>query len=416
MTELDEGSTETTLSEGLRTVPFFQQLAYFDTRGDLIGIYPEDAIVDTILSEQELTRVHIALNEGAPTEVVLTPQSTGSDVVMSFIAPIFAPEGENVIGVLVGRTILSDNPMLTPVVDILRAGFAGSGVGFIMDENNRILLYPADPNRQQETYSLAPTSEIPLAEGDARAFRQRETDGTQDLIYMMPVSGRTDWTIVVTTPNEVVLALAVKIALPMLGLLLLLTAVALPLIILVMRRITSSLDQLLSGIDTISEGDLTHTVAVSGHDEIGRLGQTFEQMRVRLKARLDEQERLLRVSRSVSGSLELFRAMPPILSSALEVSNAVGVRVVVRRGSDDPPQSYAAGECAAVIAPLDQQLMELVQHQGTIVISQLWRIANSLDITALPPRIQGLVALPLRSDTSFHGIFWLAYDHEHEFE
>lgn len=416
LVEVNDESAEEHLSNGLRAVPFFQQLAYFDADGELVGLYPEDQIVDTELSEQERTRVQIALSEGAPTEVVLTPDATGSDVVMSFIAPIFAEDGESIRGALVGRTLLSANPILAPVIDILQSGFVGSGVGFIMDEHNRILLHPADPSRQQEIYNLVPTTEIALEEGDARAFRQREDDGTRDLIYTMPVPGRTDWSIVVTTPNEVVLALAVQIAVPMLLLLLLLTAIALPIIILVMRRITSRLDQLLAGVDTISQGDLTHAVQLTGQDEIGQLGQTFEQMRVRLKARLDEQERLLRVSRSVSGSLELFRAMPPILSSALEVSNASGVRVVVRQRPDDPPISYAAGEAAAVMAPLDQQLMELVEHQGTIVISQLSRIANSLDITALPPRIQGIFALPLRSDTSFHGIFWMAYDHEHDFE
>jgi len=68
------------------------------------------------------------------------------------------------------------------------------------------------------------------------------------------------------------------------------------------------------------------------------------------------------------------------------------------------------------MAALDAQLIDLVEQQGTVVISQVWRASGSLDITALPPYIRAIVALPLRSDTSFHGILWLGYDHEHVFE
>src|SRR5512138_2586683 len=78
-----------------------------------------------------------------------------------------------------------------------------------------------------------------------------------------------------------------------------------------------------------------------------------------------------------------------------------------------PLQMYAAGEAAAAMAALDAQLIDLVERQGTVVISQVWRASGSLDITALPPYIRAIVALPLRSDTSFHGVLWLGYDHEH---
>jgi two-component system, OmpR family, phosphate regulon sensor histidine kinase PhoR len=403
------------LAEGLRAVPFFQQLVYFDSSGQPVASYPQASLVEPDSASEEITRVQNALTQSVPAEVVITPDAEGADVIMSFVSPVIDPSSGEVLGVLVGRTQLGANPTLAPVVEILRSGFVGSGVGFLIDDQNRILLHPADPVRQQNSFDLNATSEIAVS-GDGRAFRQRLPDNTQSLIYMLPVEGRSDWTVVVEIPNRVVLQLAAQIAVPMLLLLLLLALTAIPLTVLVMRRITEPLNDLLVAVDALSEGELAHPVQVTGHDEIGRLGTAFEQMRIRLKARLDDQERLLRVSRSVSSSLELFRAMPPILSSALEVSNAVGVRVVVRRTADESFPTYAAGEAAAVIAPLDEQLMELVERQGTVVISQLWRATSSLDITALPSSIQAIVALPLRSDTSYHGIFWLAYDHEHSFD
>jgi two-component system, OmpR family, phosphate regulon sensor histidine kinase PhoR len=403
------------LAEGLRAVPFFQQLVYFDKNGQAVASYPETSLVEPDTLAEENTRVQTALTQSVPAEVVITPDMAGADVVMSFVSPVVDPTTGEVLGVLVGRTQLGANPTLAPVIEILRSSFIGSGVGFLIDDQNRILLHPADPARQQNSFELNAASEIAVS-GDGRAFRQRQPDSTQSLIYMLPVEGRNDWSVVVAIPNQVVLQLAAQIAVPMLLLLLLLALTAIPLTVLVMRRITGPLNNLLVAVDALSEGELTHPVQVTGHDEIGRLGTAFEQMRTRLKARLNEQERLLRVSRSVSSSLELFRAMPPILSSALEVSNAAGVRVVVRRISDEPFPTYAAGEAAAVIATLDEQLMELVERQGTVVISQLWRATSSLDITALPSGIQAIVALPLRSETSFHGIFWLAYDHEHSFD
>jgi len=415
LAEAKENVSAASLAQGLRSVPFFQQLVYFNANGEKVTSYPEADLLPPNLLQEESTRIRIAVTGTVPGEIVLGPAEPDSDIVMSFISPVLDSNTGQSRGALVGRTVLSANPVLSPVVEILRSGFVGSGVGFITDEQNKILLYPAQPQLQQTIFTLNAASEIPQT-GEGRAFRQQEPDGTRDLIYMLPVAGRSDWNVVVTIPNEVVLGLATRIALPMLLLLALLTAIAIPLMITVTRQITEPLDKLLAGVDAISEGDLGRPVEVNGQDEIGRLGVAFEQMRIHLKDRLDEQERLLRISRSVSSSLELFRAMPPILSSALEVSNAIAVRIVVRRGESEPLQSYAAGEAAAVIAPLDEQVMSLTEQQGTIVISQLWRASTSLNITALPPRIQAIVALPLRSDTTFHGILWLAYDHEHVFE
>ena len=79
-------------------------------------------------------------------------------------------------------------------------------------------------------------------------------------------------------------------------------------------------------------GQLDQPLGVNGEDEVGRLGRAFEEMRIRLERRLTEQDRLLNVSRSVSSNLELFRAMPPILNSAADLTAASGVRVVLRRG------------------------------------------------------------------------------------
>lgn len=409
----DSEARQIQLVEGLRAVPFFQQLVYLNIDKDLLNSYPDTASWPLDLSHEEESRVHFALSEGIPAEVMVYREAPRPIVTMSFIAPVIDPDTEEPVGALVGRTVLDTNPTLSPVIDVLSRGLGGSGEGIIIGDQNRILLYPAQPERQLESFEVGTATEIKRTAGNGQAFRQRESDGTRRLVYILPVVGQSDWVAVVIVPNEAALALAVQIALPTLLLLVAMTSVAVPLIIVIMRRVTEPLDDLLRSADLMAEGELDRPVHVTGEDEIGRLGNAFEQMRLRLKRRLGEQERLLSVSRSVSSSLELFRAMPPILSSALDVANAVGVRIVLRRDDEGPLQTYAAGEAAAAMAALDAQLIDLVERQGTVVISQIWRASPSLDVKALPPRIRSLVALPLRRDRAFYGTLWLSYDHEH---
>jgi two-component system phosphate regulon sensor histidine kinase PhoR len=406
--------TSQQLAETMSLIPFFDQLIYFDPQGAVLGAYPPSAGI-AVLSAEESARLALALQDGVPGEVVV-PAPGSERVVMSFTAVHTEPQSGVVDGVLLGRTTLETNPILTPVIDVLRGGVAGAGEGLIIDDQGRILLYPAHPERQQENLLLDGLRPVP-GTVTGQAYRQREPDGTRQVLYLLPISGHSGWSVVLVVPNEVALALALQIAFPLLLVLLGIAGVALSLAGVFMRRFGEPLEHLLQAADLIAGGQLDRPVEVSGEDEIGRLGRAFEQMRVRLASRLSEQERLLNVSRSVSSSLELFRAMPPILSSALDVTGAIGARIVLRAvGSGEKTQTYATGEAATAMALLDSQLLDLVEQQGTIVVSQLWRASGSLDTANLLPRIQALVALPLRSDTSYHGILWLSYDHEHPFE
>ncbi len=393
---------------------FFQQIVYVDTQGKSSSFYAPATGDEVILSPEEATLVEAALSRSVSGEVVISP-TTESDAQMSFVAPVVGSDRAEPTGVLIGRTRIGENPILKPGMDLLQGGFLDAGTGFIIDGQDHIIIDPADV-RASSTFELNDAHIVAGNMLPGTTIRDLSPDGTHELIYRLPADSVEDWSIVVTVPEKVVLNLAAQIALPVLGLFVLIAGVSLPLLAAMMGQITNRLNVLLGGVEALTSSNFSEPIHLAGEDEIGRLGRAFERMRIDLKNRLDEQERLLRVSRSVSSSLELFRAMPPILSSALEVTNAIGIRLVVQKRIGDVTESYAAGEAAAVIAPLDSQLMSLVERQGTVVISQLWRASNSLDMTALPARIQSLVAMPLRSESSFLGIFWLAYDHEHMFE
>lgn len=410
-----ENDLQTHLTEGLRAVPFFQQLIYINASQTPMAAYPEIIDSGPPLAAEEVARLSITLSEGASAEVTYLRGEGPSHVTVAFLTPVADASGEWV-GVLLGRTMLDTNTIIEPVIKVLREGFVGSGEGFIVDAQRTILLYPSHPERQGQPFDLTGARPIRSA-GDGQAFRQRLADGSRQLVFIRPIAGRTDWSVVVIVSNEVAVALALEIALPTLLALVALTLLALPLMLAVTRQITAPLEELLKAVELITQGQLDRPLHVTGEDEIGRLGRSFEQMRLSLKDRLSEQERLLRVTRSVASSLELFRAMPPILSSALDVTHAAGVRIVLRRSKQDTQlQTYAAGEAAATMAPLDGEVINLVERQGTVVISQIERASPALDITPLPPHLHSLVAFPLRSDTSFYGAIWLCYDHEHTFE
>ena len=408
----DPADRRSRLEEGVQSVPFFSQLVVVDTSGQTLGAYPALTTGDAITAD-EASRIDFALDGGVPTEIARFTEP-GNAVGMSFIASIEDPATGQIIGALVGRTNLDTNPILEPATTLLRQSFVESGEGFLVDDQNRILLYPARPDRQQQTASFEDLRS--LRSPDGSTFRQREPDGTRRLIVIRPIQGHSDWSVVLVVPNEVVLGRALQIALPTLLLLLILTAVALPLILALVRRIGEPLEALAGAADRIAEGQLDNPLGVSGEDEVGRLGRAFEEMRVRLERRLTEQDRLLNVSRSVSANLELFRAMPPILGSAADLTDAAGVRVVLRRAADQPLQTYATGDAATGMAPLDSQLFDLVEREGTVVISQFWRASGSLDASGLSDPLGSLVAFPLRSDTHFHGVMWLGFKEEHVFE
>jgi PAS domain S-box-containing protein len=403
------------LDEGLRTVPLFQQLIYFDTDGNAVNAYPGPDVLQSGLSLEEEALVRLALEGGIPAETSVYAPQDDSPVLVSFVTPVFDTGADEVVGVLLGRAPLSATPLMQPVVDVLRDVLVDSGEGFIIDEANTILLYPTHPERQLETLELAMTREIRAGTQTGRIYHETRSDTTRQLVYLEPISGHSDWSVVVMVPNQVVVALAAQIALPTLAILLVMAVLGLATIVTIATRLTGPLDVLVQAADRIAAGQLDQPVRVAGEDEVGRLGLAFEDMRHGLKSRHDEEEKLLEVSYAVSASLDLNRALPPILSTVLEATGAFGVRIALPR-EDGTLQIYAAGDGAAGMAPMDEELVAHADKQGALVVSRMERAKETLKSSALVPRIQSLVALPIRSETVFLGILWLSHEDERQFE
>jgi methyl-accepting chemotaxis protein len=134
--------------------------------------------------------------------------------------------------------------------------------------------------------------------------------------------------VVITIPAQSAQQMAIGIASPLLIMIVFVAVFTLILMLFVIRLVTASLKSLAVEANRIADGELNQALIVEGNDEVAQLRHAFEQMRIRLKSRLDELNRLLIVSQGVAASLEMEEAVQPILESAL-VTGGSAARVVL---------------------------------------------------------------------------------------
>lgn len=391
------------LAERLRAVPYFQQLYLFGTDAQLIAAYPvsRESVSMTI---EEKTGIALAL-KGIPVQTyTIRPNSNTSAAWMTFLALIRDAQ-ENPVGVLVGRTDLSSNPFTQPAIKALETVREMGGEGMLLDENRRILYHPIP--------SLVMTNYIGnFPDTRASFYDEISSTGTRRLVYYYPVTGRA-WSVMLSVPAEQAQQLALDIAIPLLGLLLLISLIAYFVLRLGLRAITASLAILAQEATLISQGRLDHPLTVKGEDEVAQFSRAFEKMRLSLKARLEELNRLLLVSQGVAANLEIENAVRPVLQAALgERGNAariVLVKDVTMDMEGKPFVSYGFGPSEKLYSYLDGQLFDLMRQQN------VWLLPNAARSRRLSPKagapIPGaLIALALHHESQYYGILWVAYD------
>ncbi len=280
----------------IKSVPYFDQIFVLDadTREMLAG-YPENTVADFKLFPDEDTGILLASN-GVLTQIYSIPPSTIEDTSrISFLVAIVDSVGQ-VQRILIGRTTLETNPLTLPLVESINHMVSLGGTGFLLNENNRVI-YHSDPTQALMTYNGQSGS-------TAFFFDDTAADGTRELVYYQPVTGR-PWAIVLKVPAQQVQQFALDIALPLSLMIIFLAFVAMVSLRLGLRVVTGSLRSLAAEANRIAQGHLDNPLQVEGVDEVGQLRGAFEQMRSSLKERLEELNRLLEVSQGVASSLEM---------------------------------------------------------------------------------------------------------------
>ncbi len=395
-------SMDAALQEHIRSVAFFEQFILVDLNRSILAMYPALGAGELRLAQDEIQGIELAF-QGIPNQVyAIPPETGGAAAIISFMAAI-ADESGQVQRVLIGRVDLLNNPMIQPVIKSLEGMSELSGMGLLLDERGVILYHPSAS--QVMTTFTGELGAGPLA------YDFVAPDGTRNLVYVQPAVG-SPWIVAVIVPAQQAQQLALDIAAPLAAMTLTLALVTLLAMRLGLRTVTVSLRNLASEAARLSQGKLDHSLQPGGEDEVGQLRGAFEQMRVSLRNRLDELNQLLLVSQGVASSLEMRKAVQPVLDAVLK-GGASAARVALvplpHQAGEEMPLHFALGPSQDKYAHMDELILELVRKQERLVLPSLAR-ARSLGFSPDKPQPVSLAAIALRHEARFYGVLWAAYE------
>lgn len=397
------------LEDQLSAVPYFEQFVFLDASGNSLAGFPVADLSGLRPSQRELDAVQLAL-QGVPLQFFSIPplEVASNAVQLSFVATVRDGAGQ-VHGALVGRTRLSTNPFAQPVIKSLQSVDDLGGQGLLLDGEGRIVFSQTDG-------ALLADYNGRTGEG-ALSYEDTGPGGGRRLVLYQPATGSA-WAVVAQIPASLSQQLALDIVLPMLLLLSVLAALAYTLLRLSLRGVTASLHELVSEARRIAAGDLEAPLSVRSADEVGRLAQAFEEMRQRLRGRMEENQRLLTVSQGVAASLEVRSHIDPILDAAL-ASGAQSARLVF--GAAGLPDfeavgvvGFGRGELSDSYRNLDTQILDLTKAQPRVLLTNPARARLALPSDA--PQPLALAAFALMHEGEHLGALWLAYDQAQQFE
>jgi PAS domain S-box-containing protein len=412
----NQHALETRLQRDIRTVVYFHQLMLFGATGsELLATYPPQATSDLQLTPEEQMLLRRTLDSGAP-QVSSVHRSAEGRVILSFLALVTDPEqmdGHTTpFGVLLGRTHLDVNPTLNRILATLQWTNA-RGEGFVVDSEGWIVAH-SDSRLLLTRHELAEERTRLVDISGGWAYENRDPrDNTRQLVYYLPING-IPWGVVIRVPYAVVLEQAARIAAPLLGLQVLLGGILIAVISFATTWVTQPLQRLATAADRIALGDLSSPVDITGEDEVARVGDAFEDMRVRLRDRMNDLSLLLEVGQSVSSTLELPQGVPFILEGALRATGAAVARILLLSSSGEPLTTLSRGDSLQGLQAMDRQIARAVQHaEQPLIIENLSRARTLLDPHPLDGALQALVALPIRArrpvDGRLQGIMWIGF-------
>ena len=407
-------TSEDLLGRDVRAVAFFDQLMLFDAEGNLVALYPPVPAGDPTLTDEESRLLQRVFTSGAP-QISAVHRSGRDEPIISFIVPWEDVRVEGRYGALIGRTRLEINPVLRLALTSLQWTRA-RGEGFFLDDQGQIVAHSDPDMLLAKWYGETGKNCLPSVWKGCAYQSANPVDNTRELVYYLPVEGY-PWGVVIRLPYEVVLEQATRIAAPLLILQLLLGGVLIIVIPLVTNVVTRPLTQLAAAASRIAEGNLDHPVYVPGTDEVARVGEAFEGMRVRLKNRLEDLSLLLQVSQAVSATLELPKGMPFILEGALKATQAQVARIVLLSADGDPQIVIARGEPREGLGGLDRAFAAAARGlTSPLLIDNLARARTLVDPEAISPPLKAAIALPIRTKDQVPGVMWVGYRTVRQFE
>jgi len=398
------------LTKALQSVPYFRQLFLFNGAAQAVTGYPTAILAEIDATDEELAGIELAL-KGVMVQTYIVPrQANETTVQVSFITPIHDSSNQ-IQGVILGRTDLNSNPFTQPALQAILAMADLGGEGYILDEEGRVLFHN-NPEMLMANYQLL--GQLPQSK---QFFDEISGLGTRRLVYYQPMEGKR-WSVVLAVPAERAQTMALNIAIPLLGILLGLTLMAFIGLRSSLRGVANSMKTLSREATLIAQGHLEHGLQTKSVDEVGQVSRAFEQMRVSLKARLEELNRLLRVSQAVVANLETGDTIRPVLEAAM-FEGAAAARVVLQPEvvhdlSANRQVVFGVGPSAERFSYLDEQIFDLMRTEEMLTINNTTRMRR---ITFRPGDAQpgALMAQALRHENRYLGVMWVAYQQMRSF-
>ncbi len=392
----------------LRSVPFFSQLFLFDLTGVPITGYPLDTKTPLQLSAEELAGIQLALNGVLVQNYLIAPETGETSAYVVYIAAIPDEYGLPK-GVIVARSNLALSLFSQPAIQALDEITTDGGTGVILDLENRIL-YSTNPALVFTEYQ----GNVPEV---SEFFDDTGTNGTRSLSYAAMTEKR-DWKVVLSLPASYAQDLALKTAIPLLAISLLISLAAYFLVRFMVGSLTASLSSLALKADEISKGGLDNQIIVHGVDEVGRLGSAFEQMRLSLKKRLDELDTLLEVSQGIATNFGLEKIAQHLLNACV-AHGADSARLVLLgetlAGVNQELLAFSAGSSGEVYKDMDKIILEQVKEEPIVVIPSKARIKRLVPEKGAPIPT-ALAGWSIRDGDILFGLLWIAYDQSHRFQ
>jgi HAMP domain-containing protein len=415
----DPAQRTAALTTARQVVPFFQELLLVDQDLNITEAVPGETRTLGLTMEEELalSRSSSPIPFSSVTRVTLLPSGRYG---ITLVRQIFR-DGDNAEqppeGYLLGRVQLDMNPEMRRALEALQAA-GGSGAGFILDESNFIIAHP-DPNHVLRPWSpnkdaLAYTADIERG----TAYEDLNASGQRILIYTVDVEG-TPYRVALQLPYSTVLETAATISSPLLLVQIAMGALLLIAIPYFATRIIQPLNTLAEAADHIAGGNLTVPVVISGEDEVAQLGNAFEQMRLRLQARLNDLSLLLNIAQSVSATLDLERGVLPILEGALEETGASIARFVMLGTGERPQRAFVAGSSLSAsqndaCAELDRAFAAvLTRRRDPLVIQDLAQLKGAAEVAE---KLQSVAIFPVRPQNSTVAVLWVGDERKDAFD
>ncbi|MDP2743741.1 MAG: ATP-binding protein [Dehalococcoidia bacterium] len=255
---------------------------------------------------------------------------------------------------------------LAVAVDLSRSGIGGfvkpirlgqTGYVEIVDQNGIVVartepgpkLAPFEKSDHSGRFAALIAAREPTRGVCHTCHEPDQTVARRDVLAFVPLE-RANWGVVIRQSEDEALAstndLRQRLLLFGVGL----VTIALMLVVITTRDVGSRIRLLTTASQRIAEGDLKTPAPISGNDEVGALGRSFNDMRVKLKTSHDELQQktrelssLLLVSDILTSAIDLPSLLDAVVAKAVEIIPGADAGALLLH---DPDRHGLAVRCA----------------------------------------------------------------------